>query len=55
MVNSVRIVISEEGNLASGPELRLDNSELLGSRVLLQRKKETEKASDIDIRECPTC
>ena len=45
----------EEGNLASGPELRLDNSELLGSRVLLQRKKETEKASDIDIRECPNC
>ena len=44
----------EEFNL--GPETRLDCSELLCNEVLL-KYKETEKASDIDIRrgqkECP--
>ena len=47
MVNDVGFVIAEKGDLASGPGTRLDH---LCSRVLLQYKKGTEKASDIHIR-----
>ena len=42
MVNSVRLVISKEENLASGLGTRLNHSELLCSRVLLQVKMDRE-------------
>ena len=46
-MNDIAFVIAEKEDLASGPGTRLDH---LCSRVLLQYKKGTEKASDIDIR-----
>ena len=42
MVNGVRFLISKEENLASGPETRLDRSELLCRRVLSQCKRDRE-------------
>ena len=41
-MKGVRFVISKEENLASAPEMRLNHSELLCSRVLLQVKMDRE-------------
>ena len=49
MVNDVGFMMSEEEDLALGPETRLDHSGLLVAEVYLHWK-ETEKASDTDIR-----
>ena len=51
MVNEVWFVISEE-DLASGPETKLDHSEVLCGRSFITVKG-TEKDSDIDIRSAP--
>ena len=43
-------MISEEEDLASGSGTMLDCSELLYGRIFIEVKKDSEKASDIDIR-----
>ena len=59
MVNDVSFVISEEGNLASGPGTSLDHSRAFVQQSFIKVCKVIEKASDTDIRrgwvggECP--
>ena len=48
-VDGVGFVISEE-DLASGSGTMLDRSELFCGRIFIEVKKDSEKASDIDIR-----
>ena len=43
MVNGIGFVISEEEDLALGPETRLDHSELLCGRSFITVKKDKEK------------
>ena len=50
MVAGVRFVISEEEDLASGSGTVLDHSDLLCGRIFIEVKKDSQKASDIDVR-----
>ena len=49
-MNNVRFVISEEKDLASRPETRLDHSRAFVWQSFIKVRKRTGKASDIDIR-----
>ena len=49
MVNGVRFLISKD-DLASGPGTRLNHSRAFVYQSFIKVRKETEKASDIDIR-----
>ena len=50
MVNGVRFVISKEEDLAWGPGLRLQTLRTSCGKSFITVKKETEKASDTDVR-----
>ena len=50
MVAGVRFVISEEEDLAFGSGTVLDHSDLLCGRIFIEVKKDSQKASDIDVR-----
>ena len=49
-MNGVRFVISKENNLASVPEMRLQALGASCGKSFITVKKETEKASDTDVR-----